>query len=40
MKEAMGRCDIMIFYFTSVTKPFIEPITDGVPSVQIPTLVP
>jgi hypothetical protein len=33
MKELMGRYDIM----TSVTKPFIEPITEGAPSMQIPT---
>jgi hypothetical protein len=37
MKEAIGRYDIMIFSLTSVTKPLMEPIPEGVPSVQIPT---
>jgi hypothetical protein len=37
MKEAMGRYDVMIFSLTSVTKPFIEPIIKGAPSVQIAT---
>jgi hypothetical protein len=37
MKEAVGSYDVMIFSLTSVTKPFIEPIIEGAPSVQIPT---
>jgi hypothetical protein len=36
MKEATGRYDITIFSLTSVIKPFIEPITEGAQSVQIP----
>jgi hypothetical protein len=37
MKEAMGHYDIMIFSLTSVTEPFIEPVIEGAPSLQIPT---
>jgi hypothetical protein len=37
MKEEMGRYDVMIFSLTSVTKPFIEPIVEGAPSVLIAT---
>jgi hypothetical protein len=37
MKDATGRCDIMMFSLTSVTKSFIEQIIKGTSSVQIPT---
>jgi hypothetical protein len=37
MKEAIGQYGIMIFSLTSVRKPFIGPITEGAPSVQIPS---
>jgi hypothetical protein len=37
MKESVGRYDILIFFLTSVTTAFSEPIIEGAPSVQIPT---
>jgi hypothetical protein len=37
MKEAMGRYDVIIFSLTSVTKPLLELVIEGTPSVQIAT---
>jgi hypothetical protein len=37
MKEAMDRYGITISFFVRCNKPFIEPILQGAPSVQIPT---
>jgi hypothetical protein len=36
MKEAMSRCDIMIFLFDEYNRIFYEPIVEGAPSLQIP----
>jgi hypothetical protein len=37
MKEAIGRYDIGLFSLANITKPPIEPIIHGAPSMQIPT---
>jgi hypothetical protein len=36
VKEAVSSNHIWIFSFTSETKPFILPVMEGAPSVQIP----